>query len=52
MLADLLSASALDLIELKASYLDETIGLVPWRLLSSQVEARAKEVHEKLKNYW
>ncbi len=39
-------------MELKGSYLDETIGLIPWTLFSSQVEARAREVHERLKNYW
>lgn len=52
MLADLPHASALDLMERKSSYLDEMIGLIPWALFSSQVEARAKEVHETLKNYW
>ena len=52
MLADLPSALALDLMELKALYLDEMIGLVPWRLLSFQVEERAKEVCERLKDYW
>lgn len=51
-LADLPSASALNLMELKASYLDDMIDLIPWRLFSSQVEERAKEVREKLKDYW
>jgi hypothetical protein len=52
MLEDISSASALDLMELKASYLDEMIGLIPWKLLSFEVEERAKGARERLKDYW
>lgn len=52
MLSDLPSASALDLMVLKSLYLDEMIYIIPWRLFSSRVEERAREVRERLKMYW
>lgn len=49
---DLPSSGSRQLMELKASYLDEMICLLPVEILSDEVRAKRKEVVDDLKNYW
>lgn len=49
---DLPSASALRLMELKAAYLDEMIGLLPGQLLSEEVRERSLLARRTLLDYW
>ncbi len=46
------SASALQLMELKASYLKNMICHLPVKILSYEVEMKSKAVVDHLKNYW
>jgi len=52
LLADLPPASALQLMERKAAYLDRMIALVPFALLSEETRDKGQDVQKKLKNYW
>lgn len=49
---DLTQTSALHLMELKASYLDRMVGLMPLDLLSIEVLEKRQLVGKTLKNYW
>jgi len=49
---DLPPAGAQRLMELKAAYLDEMIGLLPGLLLSGEVRERSLLVRKMLLNYW
>ena len=52
LLADLPSASTLQLMERKAAYLDRMVDLVPFALLSEDARDKGQEVQKKLENYW
>jgi hypothetical protein len=49
---DLPSASTLRLMELKATYLDAMIALLPGQLFSEEVQERRVLVRKTLLNYW
>ena len=52
MMEDLPSASALELMERKAWYLDQMIRLLPLELLDQEVTERCRQVQKALLNYW
>lgn len=49
---ELSCVSALQLMELKASYLKDMICLLPIRIFSNEVEVKSKVVVDYLENYW
>lgn len=49
---ELACVSALQLMELKASYLKNMICLLPVEIFSYEAEIKSKEVVDYLKNYW
>jgi hypothetical protein len=52
MMEDLSAASAPELMERKAWYLDQMIRLLPVELLDKEVEERRRLVQEGLQSYW
>lgn len=52
MLEELAEASAEQLMEIKALYLDQMVGLIPVRFFSNAVEIEHKKVRKRLKDYW
>ena len=52
MLEDLPSASARELMERKAWYLDQMIRLLPVALMDPEVEEKRRLVQKALLNYW
>ncbi len=49
---DLPQASAFRLMELKASYLDKMMELIPADLLSAEASEKLRAARDTLKNYW
>jgi hypothetical protein len=52
MMEEIKGCSALQLMDKKARYIGEMIGLLPCDLLCSEVEERLHMVNDVLKNYW
>ncbi|MDQ1262930.1 MAG: hypothetical protein QG575_2111 [Euryarchaeota archaeon] len=52
MMEEIKECSALQLMDKKARYIGEMIGLLPCDLLCSEVEERMHMVNDMLKNYW